>query len=139
MITKNIVWDHRGRTKAGAEGPVEIRVYHNGERFYINTGIKVRGRELRDGMIVGRQDADVLNERLAIVTERVMKAVNRCIEQGIPIDVSEVKKQVYNRAGSAPEYQGQYPSPILGACEPIEGVWKADGMAGLVRGVHLYV
>lgn len=96
MITKNIVWDHRGRTKAGAEGPVEIRVYHNGERFYINTGIKVRGRELRDGMIVGRQDADVLNERLAIVTERVMKAVNRCIEQGIPIGVSEVKKQVYN-------------------------------------------
>ena len=93
MITKNIVWDHRGRTKAGAEGPVEIRVYHNGERFYINTGIKVRGRELRDGMIVGRQDADVLNERLAIVTERVMKAVNRCIEQGIPIDVSEVKNR----------------------------------------------
>lgn len=96
MITKNIVWDHRGRTKAGAEGPVEIRVCHHGERFYINTGIKVSGRELRDGMIVGRQDADVLNERLAIVTERVMKAVNRCIERGIPIDVTEIKKQAYN-------------------------------------------
>lgn len=96
MITKNIVWDHRGRTKAGAEGPVEIRVYHNGERFYINTGIKVRGRELRDGMIVGRQDADVLNERLAIVNKRVMKAVNRCIEQDIPIDVAEIRRQAYN-------------------------------------------
>ena len=93
MITKNIVWDHRGRTKTGAEGPVEIRVYHNGERFYINTGIKVRGRELRDGMVVGREDADVLNERLSIVTERVMKAVNRCIEQDIPIDVAEIRRQ----------------------------------------------
>ena len=96
MITKSIIFDHRGRSKAGQEGPVEFRISYNNQRYYINTGIKVRGRELRDGMIVGRQDADVLNERLAIVTERVMKAVNRCIEQNIPIDVAEIRKKVYN-------------------------------------------
>lgn len=65
---------------------------HNGKRYYINTGIKVLGRDLRDGMIVNREDADVLNERLSIVVDRVMKAVNRCIEQDIPIDVAEIQE-----------------------------------------------
>ena len=96
MITKNIVFDHRGRCKAGQEGPVELRVTHNGKRYHINTGIKVLGRELRDGMIVNRADADVLNERLSIVVDRIMKSVNRCIEQDIPIDVAEIRRQAYN-------------------------------------------
>lgn len=96
MITHNIVFDHRGRSKAGQEGPVELRVTHNGKRLYINTGIKVLGRDLRDGIIVNREDADVLNEQLLIVKERIMKAVNRCIEQDIPIDVAEIRRQAYN-------------------------------------------
>ena len=96
MITQNIVFDHRGRSKAGQEGPVELRVTHNGKRYHINTGIKVLGRDLRDGIIVNREDADVLNEQLSIVKERIMKAVNRCIEQDIPIDVAEIKRQAYN-------------------------------------------
>ena len=96
MITQNIVFDHRGRSKAGQEGPVELRVTHNGKRYHINTGIKVLGRDLRDGIIVNREDADVLNEQLLIVKERIMKAVNRCIEQDIPIDVAEIRRQAYN-------------------------------------------
>jgi integrase len=96
MITQNIVFDHRGRSKAGQEGPVELRVTHNGKRYHINTGIKVLGRDLRDGIIVNRDDADVLNEQLLIVKERIMKAVNRCIEQDIPIDVAEIRRQAYN-------------------------------------------
>ena len=49
MITKSIVYDHRGRTRAGEEGPIELRITYNRKPYYINTGIKVRGRELRDG------------------------------------------------------------------------------------------
>lgn len=96
MITKAIVFDHRGRSKAGQEGPVELRITYNRKPLYINTGIRVRGRELSNGMIVNRQDAAVLNEQLAIVTERIMRAVNRCLEMDIPIDVAEIRKQVYN-------------------------------------------
>ena len=98
MITKAIVFDHRGRSKAGQEGPVEVRITYNSKPYYINTDIKVRGRELRDGMIVGRQDADVLNEQLRIVVGRIERAVNRCIEQNLPINVAEIKKQAYNVA-----------------------------------------
>ncbi|MGX8694834.1 MAG: tyrosine-type recombinase/integrase [Prevotella sp.] len=98
MITKAIVFDHRGRSKAGQEGPIEVRITYNSKPYYINTDIKVRGRELRDGMIVGRQDADALNEQLRIVVGRIERAVNRCIEQNLPINVAEIKKQAYNVA-----------------------------------------
>ena len=95
MITKAIIFDHRGRTKPGCEGPVELRVTSNRKPYYINTGIKVRGRELCDGMIIGRADNDVLQEQLDIITRKMMKAVNRCVEKGIPIDVSEIRRQAY--------------------------------------------
>ena len=95
MITKAIVFDHRGRTKAGAEGPVELRVTVNRKPYYINTGIKVRGRELRDGHIVGRADKSVLQDQLDIITDKMMRAVNRCVEKGIAIDVAEIRRQAY--------------------------------------------
>lgn len=99
MISKDIVFDHRGRSKPGGEGPVELRVTYNRKAYYINTGIKVRGRELRGGRIVGRGDADVLNEQLGIITDRMMRGVNRCIELDIPINVAEIRKQAYQVSG----------------------------------------
>ena len=95
MITKAIVFDHRGRTKAGAEGPVELRVTVNRKPYYINTGVRVRGRELRDGHIIGRSDMNILQEQLEIVVEKMMRAVNRCLEKNIPIDVAEIRRQAY--------------------------------------------
>ena len=59
MITTYIVFDHRGRSKAGQEGPLEVRLTHERKPYYINTGIKITGRQLRDGQIVGRGDADI--------------------------------------------------------------------------------
>ena len=95
MITKAIVFDHRGRTKAGKEGPIELRVTVNRKAYYISTGIKVRGRELRDGRIINRGDCHILQEQLDIVVEKLMRAVNRCIEQNLAIDVAEIKRQAY--------------------------------------------
>lgn len=95
MITKAIVFDHRGRTKAGAEGPVELRVTVNRKPYYINTGIKVRGRELRDGRIVGRADKAVLQEQLDIIVVKMVRAVNKCVERGATIDVAEIRRQAY--------------------------------------------
>lgn len=96
MITKHIVFDHRGRTKAGQEGPVELRITHDRRPYYINTGIKVRGRELRDERIVGRKDADTLQEQLDGFVRRAERAVNACIEKGLPINVAEIRRQAYN-------------------------------------------
>lgn len=94
-MTKTVVFDHRGRTKAGKEGPLEVRITHNGKPYYINTDIKVRGREFKHGVIVNRGDADALNDRLKIIVEKVDRAVTRCIERGEQIDVKAIKEQIY--------------------------------------------
>lgn len=95
MITSRVVFDHRGRTKSGQEGPVEIRVTANRKPYYINTGIKVRGCELCDGTIIDRSDAPELNRRLEIILKRCLDAVNNCLENSIPIDVAEIRRQAY--------------------------------------------
>ena len=94
-MTKTIVFDHRGRTKAGAEGPLEVRITHAGKPYYINTGIKVRGAEFKHGEIMNRGDAAALNERLALVADKIDRAVTRCIERGDAIDVKSIKEQIY--------------------------------------------
>lgn len=96
MITNQLVWDHRGRTQAGKEGPVELRITYDRKPYYINTGIKVRGRELRDGHIVGRGDAAILQQRLEDIVAKMLRGVNKCIEEGRQIDVAEIKRQAYH-------------------------------------------
>ena len=94
-MTKTIVFDHRGRTKAGKEGPLEVRITHKGKPYYINTDIKVRGCEFKHGEIVNRGDAKVLNERLAVIAGKVDRAVTRCIERGDAIDVATIRAHIY--------------------------------------------
>lgn len=96
MITATIVFDHRGRTKAGKEGPLELRITHARKAYYINTGIKVLGREFRDGQIINRSDADVLQAQLELITLRYKEAVLECIKKGTPINVAEIRRQAYN-------------------------------------------
>ncbi len=99
MISDAIVFDHRGRTKMGDEGPVEVRVTVNRKPYYVNTGVKVRGSDLLDGRVIDRADADVLNERIGIVRRRILQAVNACVEKNLPIDVAEIRRQAYSIKG----------------------------------------
>lgn len=96
MINTSIVFDHRGRTKAGCEGPIEFRFTHARKPYYINTGIKVLGRQLRDGRIVNRADADILQERLEAVVSRYEQAVTECIKRNRPINVAEIRHMAFS-------------------------------------------
>ena len=96
MINTSIVFDHRGRTKAGCEGPIEFRFTYARKPYYINTGIKVLGRQLRDGRIVNRADADLLQERLEAVVSRYEQAVTECIKRNRPINVAEIRRMAFN-------------------------------------------
>ena len=96
MITQRIIFDHRNRTKKGEEGPVEIVLTYKRQRFYFNTGVRVRGSELFNGEIINRGDAAELQQRLDISTKKIMQAVNRCIEEGRAINVAQIRRQVFS-------------------------------------------
>lgn len=95
MITTGIVYDHRGRTPANAEGPLEVRVTVDRKPFYINTGIKVKKSEWKQGIIVNRPNARELMDRVNIIYKKIDEEVNDAINHGREIDVADIKRRVW--------------------------------------------
>ena len=99
MITLSLVYDHRGRTQKGEEGPVEVRVTVNRKPYYINTGVRVCKNRFVAGTIKDTNDtndADILNNRLKSVTAFVEQEVNKCLDERSEIDVAEIRRKVWS-------------------------------------------
>ena len=99
MIRISLVYDHHKRTPKGEEGPVEVRVTVNRKPYYINTGVRVRKDRLVGNCIRDDEhsnDADLLNERLTTIVGLVEKEVNRCLEQRMPINVTDIRDRVWD-------------------------------------------
>ena len=97
MININIVFDHRGRTMKGKEGPLELRVIVNRKPYYISTGIRVRASDFRYGAVVNRDDAEQLNRRLKKFLHVANEEVTRRIEEDVPIDVTAIRRKLYGQ------------------------------------------
>lgn len=101
MITTAIVFDHRGRTKPGAEGPLEVRITQDRHPFYINTGVRVKKRQWALDKVVHHPHANELNERLGIMVAKIMQAVNERLKNGQDVDVAAIKREVWSGGSSA--------------------------------------
>ena len=95
MITTKIIYDRKKKAKTEGTGTIEVRVTVARRTIYISTGVRVREREWKAGMIVNRPDAPVLNERLAIIYEIVDREANRCIKTGESISTDALKAKVW--------------------------------------------
>ena len=99
MITLSLVYDHRGRTQKGEEGPVEVRVTVNRKPYYINTGVRVCKNRFVAGTIKDTKDtndADILNERMRTFTAFVEQEVNKCLDERREIDVADIRRKVWS-------------------------------------------
>lgn len=106
-MTSVIVFDHRGRTRRGCPGPLEVRITHEGRVYYIATGIKVLKNEWRAGEIVNRPDADILQERLETIGQAVMLEVNRRLAAHEPVSVAEIRHAVWGARTETRQQQAQ--------------------------------
>lgn len=95
MITTKIVYDRKKQAGEKGDGTIEVRVTCNRKSYYISTGLRVREREWKAGMIVNRSDAHVLNQRLAVIYEKVCQEANRCIDADEPISTEGIKQKVW--------------------------------------------
>lgn len=119
MVTTSVVFDHRGRTKKGCPGPLEIRVTVNRKAYYINTGVHILKTEWKFGFVVNRGDANELNDRVQAVGLAVEREINSCLKAMKPINVADIRDRVWSvhvhDDGSAPFldwYEEQL--PLLG-------------------------
>ena len=95
MITTKIIFDRKHQAKKDGTGTIEVRVTIARRTIYISTGVRVREREWKAGMVVNRTDAPALNERLAIIYEIVEREANRCIKDGEAISTEKLKAKVW--------------------------------------------
>ena len=95
MITTKLIFDRKKQAKKDGTGTIEVRVISNRKVYYISTGVRIREKEWRAGMIINRPDAQSLNERIAIICQIINTEVNRCIEANIPISTENLKSKVW--------------------------------------------
>lgn len=110
MITTAIVFDHRGRTRNGATGPVEVRITIDKKSYYINTGIRVTRERLKAGIIINdddSNDADILNERLGIMYRRISEEINERMKDGRGVDAKAIRQKVQRADILSGHYDGR--------------------------------
>ena len=95
MITTAVIFDRKKQAERDKDGALEVRVTYNRKSYYIYTGMRVRAKHWA-GAVVGRPDADALNNRLRIIVARVNEKVNEFIDQRKPIDVAVIKEYIYD-------------------------------------------
>ena len=96
MITTKLVFDRKKQAKKDGTGTIEVRVISDRRAYYISTGVRIREREWRAGMIINRPDAQSLNERIAIICQIIDTEVNRCIEANLAINTENLKNKVWS-------------------------------------------
>lgn len=96
MITTKIVFDRKKTAKKDGHGTIEIRLTVQRKTYYISTGVRIREKEWKAGMIVNRPDSDVLNQRIATIYEKVCKEANTSIKNGIPLNTDTIKHRVWD-------------------------------------------
>ena len=95
MITTKLIFDRRKTASRTREGYVEVRVTIDRMTKYISTGVRVYKNEWVADRVVNRKDAQALNDRLAIIFEKVYQAATESVKQGVKLDVESVKQAVW--------------------------------------------
>lgn len=93
MITTALIIDHHKYVDKRGEMAIEIKISHARKTYYINTGVRVRSKNFVAGQVIGQMDAPELNQRLGIIFRRVQTEVNNCLENGKPINVTDIKRK----------------------------------------------
>jgi len=97
--TLTIVHDRKRKAVGNnKEAVLEVRVTRQRRSIHVSTGIKVRRSEWVAGRVVGRLDAQVLNDQLAIIYNKVGAAVNDALQRGEPLDPEVIKHRVWQVA-----------------------------------------
>lgn len=94
MITTSYIFNRKKTAKAGVAAPIEIRITDRRKSSYISTGIKVLKDEWLEGSVVNRNDAMMLNRRLANMINIVGAEIDACILNQKPIDLDAIKSRL---------------------------------------------
>ena len=83
-----VLFDRKGQASAKKAALVQLEVRFNKERKFIGTGVKVFKGQFKNGRIVGRSDADTLNDKINSMYKYVHDVYNESLSKRIPFALS---------------------------------------------------
>ena len=74
-----VLFDRKGQATQKKAALVQLEVRFNKERKFIGTGVKVFKGQFKNGRIVGRSDADTLNDKINTLYKYVHDIYNESL------------------------------------------------------------
>ena len=87
-IQVRVLFDRKGQATAKKAALIQLEVRYNKERKFIGTGVKVYKGQFKNGRVVGRSDADTLNEKINTLFSHVHDIYNESLNKRIPFNLS---------------------------------------------------
>lgn len=83
-----VLFDRKGQATAKKAALVQLEVRFNKQRKFIGTGIKVFKGQFKCGRVVGRADADILNDKINGLYTHVNNVYLECVRERKPFALS---------------------------------------------------
>jgi hypothetical protein len=90
------VFDRKGQASKTKKGVVELRVYHDGKRKYISTGVQLLPKEWKNGSVVGREDWKEVNGQLQALHKKCSEIIAQMMEEDM-LDVNAIPNILKDR------------------------------------------
>lgn len=87
-IQVRVLFDRKGQATQKKAALVQLEVRFNNDRKFIGTGVKVFKGQFKNGRIVGRSDADTLNDKINTLYKYVHDIYNESLSNRIPFTLS---------------------------------------------------
>ena len=76
-----VLFDRKGQATNKKTALVQLEIRYDKERKFLSTGVKVYKGQFKNGRIVGREDADSLNDKINALYSRIMEIGTNCIRE----------------------------------------------------------
>ncbi len=93
MPVVGFVYNRKKTATRSKAAVIEILVTYGGKHKYMSTGVRVLPKEWHCGMVTGRPDAIELNKALNTMRNKVLKAINEMLEEGL-VDIREIPSRM---------------------------------------------
>lgn len=87
-IQVRVLFDRKGQATSKKAALIQLEVRFNKDRKFIGTGVRVLKGQFKNGRVVGRSDADTLNDKINSLYKYIHDIYNESLNKNIPFSLS---------------------------------------------------
>lgn len=100
-IQIRVLFDRKGQATSKKAALVQIEVRYDKQRKFIGTGVKVFKGQFKNGRIVGRADADNLNDKVNAMCRKINDIYTECLNTHCNFTLSMLDNQKSDTSGES--------------------------------------